>query len=145
MSHSLTKLWIHAIFGVKNRKPLLNKELREKLIFHLLEKLEEINCKTRIINGAKDHLHLLLLLPNELSISQLMKNLKGESSHWINQTDFLDTKFSWQTGFGAFSISESNVKQVQRYIENQEEHHKKITFKEEYKRFMELHQLSINR
>ena len=95
MSHSLTKLWIHAIFGVKNRKPLLNKELREKLIFHLLEKLEEINCKTRIINGAKDHLHLLLLLPNELSISQLMKNLKGESSHWINQTDFLDTKFSW--------------------------------------------------
>ncbi len=145
MSHSLTKLWVHGVFGTKNRQPLLQDSFREKVIKQIYTNMENHGCKIRIINGTKDHLHILFLIGQDKSISQIMKNIKGSSSHWINQNDFLNVKFSWQVGYGAFSVSESDVKRVEDYIANQKEHHRKMTFAEEYMRFMELHGLAGNR
>ncbi|MBC8214308.1 MAG: IS200/IS605 family transposase [Candidatus Marinimicrobia bacterium] len=144
MSHSLTKLWIHSIFGTKNREPLISKDISGTVHNHMQEQLEEMGCKVRIIKGTSDHVHQLFLLSNDNSIAQVMKSIKGESSHWINQKNLTKTKFSWQTGYGAFSVSESNVSKVERYIRNQEEHHKNMTFREEYERFMKQHKLEIN-
>jgi REP element-mobilizing transposase RayT len=145
MSHSLTKIWIHGIFGTKNRKHLIHADITKDVHIHLQERLEEMDCGVRIINGTSNHVHTLFLLSKEYSIAQVMKSIKGETSHWINQGDLVQSKFSWQVGYGGFSVSESDVKKVERYIKNQEMHHRKMTFKEEYEKFMKLHNLAINR
>lgn len=103
-----------------------------------------MDCEVRIINGTSNHVHQLFLLSKEYSIAQVMKSTKGETSHWINQEDLVRLKFSWQVGYGAFSVSETEVRKVQCYIKNQEEHHRKMTFKEEYEKFMKLHNLAIH-
>jgi len=144
MSHALTRMWIHAVFGTKNRQPLLKDEMRGTLFAHIKEDLEAQGCGVRIINGTRDHTHVLFLLPKELAIAQIMKSIKGESSHWINQGDMIAAKFAWQVGYGAFSVSESMVSKVENYIRNQAEHHKKMTFTEEYERLLKNHNLSIN-
>ncbi|MBL7075118.1 transposase [candidate division KSB1 bacterium] len=142
MSHSLTKLWVHAIWGTKDRIPLLKDPFRSKIIHHIQDKLEELDCGVRIINGTADHFHALFLLCNDKSLAEVMKMIKGESSHWINQQDIISRKFAWQVGYGGFSVSESMVKQVEDYIRKQEEHHRKMTFQEEYDRFLKQYGLS---
>ncbi len=143
MPHSLWKIWIHGIFGTKKRTKLIPDLYRTELHDKLKLELENHNCSVRIINGTEDHVHCLFLLSNDVTISQLFKNIKGNSSHWVNQSGFINTKFAWQVGYGAFSVSESNVKLVEQYIRNQKEHHRKMTFKEEYDRFMKLHGLLL--
>jgi putative transposase len=133
MSHSLTKIWIHAVFSVNERANLINSDFENKLYNHIKEKLEkDQNCKVRIINGVSDHVHILYLLSQNFAIKDIMQNIKGESSHWINQMNFINKKFSWQNGYAAFSVSESMVNEVENYIKTQKEHHKKMSFKEEY-------------
>ncbi|MCB0744388.1 MAG: IS200/IS605 family transposase [Ignavibacteriae bacterium] len=137
MSHSLTKIWIHGLFGTKNREALIKSTFENELHIHLKNKLEnELECTVRTINGNKNHIHILFLLNPNYSIREVFKTIKGESSHWINQNDFLHTKFSWQIGYGAFSVSESQLKKVELYIKNQKEHHKQMTFEEEYEKFI---------
>lgn len=139
MSHSLVKIWIHLVFGTKNRSIIIPKDIRAALSEHLTSQLEEKNCKVRITNTVKDHTHSLFLLPVDIGIASLVKGIKGESSHWINQENLMKSKFAWQVGYGAFSISESMVKEVERYIMKQEEHHLKITYQEEVERFMNIY------
>ncbi len=137
MSHSLTKIWIHSIFSTKDWEKTISNKFAGKLYNHITEQLTcQFECRVKSINGIPDHVHILLLLNPVYSISDILKNVKGESSHWINQNNFLNIKFSWQTGYGAFSVSESDVDKVSKYIENQHEHHKKMTFMEEYELFM---------
>lgn len=145
MSHSYTNIWIHGVFGTKNRQPLLTEDIRTDVHIHLREELEEKGCKVRRINGTSDHVHMLFILSKDWSIAQIMKAVKGESSHWINQKDNVKIKFSWQIGYGAFSVSESDANNVEQYIKNQAQHHRKMTFKEEYERFIQLHNLEKNR
>ncbi len=143
MSHSLTKIWIHLIFGTKNRFPMIGASFEKKLysqIKNLLEK--DFESEVEIINGTADHIHILLLQNQDHSIAELTKNIKGNSSHWINQNNFIKGKFAWQIGYGAFSVSESMVGKVRNYIENQKEHHRKISFAEEYRRFEKKHGLT---
>ncbi len=138
MSHSLTKIWIHLIFGTINRFPMLDASFENKLYSHIKNLLEkDFESKVEIINGTADHIHILLLQNQNHSIAELTKNIKGNSSHWINQNNFIKGKFAWQTGYGAFSVSESMVGKVRNYIENQKEHHRKISFAEEYRIFEE--------
>jgi len=118
--------------------------MREYLFTHICDEMEKTGCGVRIINGTRDHIHALFLLPKELSIAQIMKSIKGESSHWINQSDLITIKFSWQVGYGGFSVSESLVGKVEKYIRNQEEHHRTLTFAEEYERLRKNHNLQIN-
>jgi len=137
MAHSFTKIWIHGIFGTKDRYPLIKESFAQELYDHIYQQLEDdLNCKVRIINGMPDHIHMLFLLNRSKAIADIFKAIKGESSHWLNQQDFLKQKFTWQVGYGGFSISESAVERVENYIRNQKQHHKKMTFKQEYEQFL---------
>ena len=138
MSHSLTKIWIHLVFGTKDRNPFIKESFELKLQKHIKNLIEtDFKSKVESINGTSDHLHILLLLDQNYAIANVVKNIKGNSSHWINQNKFIPEKFAWQTGYGAFSISESIIGDVKKYIENQKEHHKKLSFAEEYKKIEE--------
>jgi REP element-mobilizing transposase RayT len=144
MSHSLLKVWIHGIFGTKDKYSLIKRTFEPQLHAHIKANLEEdLDCKVRIINGTEDHIHVLFLLSPNFALKDIFKQMKGESSHWINLSDFINYKFTWQTGYGAFSVSESMVKAVEKYIANQKEHHKKITYKEEIDLFIKKYGLKI--
>lgn len=144
MPHALTKIWIHGIFGTKDRTQLILPKLEPLLYSHIKNKMEiDLDCKLRVINGTPDHIHLLFLLGQKYSLKDIMQNIKGETSHWINQNNYVSTKFSWQIGYGAFSVSESKIKEVESYINNQKEHHKKITLKDEYKLFMKKYGFNV--
>jgi REP element-mobilizing transposase RayT len=142
MSHSLLKIWIHGIFGTKDRTSLIKNTFEAQLHTHIKEKLENtLDCKVRIINGTEDHIHILFLLSPNYTLKEIFQNVKGESSHWVNQSDFINNKFAWQTGYGAFSVSESLIKEVEQYITNQKEHHKKMTYTEEVNLFIKKYEL----
>jgi putative transposase len=142
MAHSLTKIWIHGVFATKDRAPLILREHEPTLHSHIKEKLEkELNCDVRAINGTADHVHILFQLNPNIAIKDVFKSIKGESSNWWNHSDFSRKKFSWQTGYGAFSVSESTVEKVENYIRRQKEHHKKLTFGEEFDRMAEKYGL----
>lgn len=139
--HSYSRCWIHLIWGTLNREKLLNKKAAARVSQHLTEYAgtKGVYMKTNYVNA--DHVHVLVDLPTGLSIEGLMQLLKGNSSHWINAGDLLRGKFAWGRGYGAFSVSESNVAQVAAYIAAQEEHHRVRTFADELKEFVERHGL----
>ncbi len=124
---------------------MLNDSVRPKIIQHLSRGFSEQDCLVRVIDGTTDHLHSLFLLSQNYSIAQVLKNVKGESSHWINQQKFFLPKFAWQVGYAAFSVSESLLSKVDKYIRNQKQHHQKMTFAEELQKLLKLHGLSENR
>jgi putative transposase len=138
MSHSHTKIWIHAIFETKFRQPTLQEDFRQELYDFIRNELRGMNCSTRIINGTEDHIHILFQLNPQKNVADVIKNIKGLSSHWINSKDFLVGKFAWQGGYGAFSVSESAVDKVYRYILNQKEHHQNMSYEEEVNKFIEF-------
>jgi putative transposase len=140
MAESLTKIWIHAVFGTRNIEPLIVPQLKGKLYKHINEQFEkEYKIWVRMINGTSDHIHILFLLDPVYALTDIIKNIKRESAQWVNQKEILDKKFAWQAGFGAFSVSESTVELVERYIENQNEHHREMSFLDEYEEFMDIH------
>jgi len=139
MSHSLIKVWIHAIYSTKDKTSLIKDTFESQLHHHIKEKLEkELDCKVRNINGTEDHIHILFLLSPNYSLIEIFQNIKGES---FNQSNFINYKFAWQTGYGAFSVSESMVSKVEKYIANQKEHHKKLSYKEEIDLFIKKYGL----
>ena len=121
---------------------MIHESFEEKLHTHIKQHLEnDFNCGVRTIGGTADHVHILFLLDPDHAMKDIIKNIKGESSHWVNQQNFTRMKFAWQVGYGAFSVSESNLKTVEEYIQHQKEHHKKKTFMDEYSEFMSKHSL----
>jgi len=141
MPHSYTKIWIHAVFGTKNREQLIVPNIKNQVHEIIVAELKGLGCSLLAINGMPDHVHLLFLMNPQKTIADIMKQIKGAGSHHINQQGLISGKFAWQTGYGAFSVSESGVEQVRQYIKNQEQHHRKMTFQEEYGRFLALHGL----
>ncbi|MFN0213658.1 MAG: IS200/IS605 family transposase [Saprospiraceae bacterium] len=141
MSHSKIKIWIHAILGVKYREAVISPEIEEAVHGFIRQEFSKCNCFLDSLNGTADHIHAQFLLNSDLTIRQVMKQVKGASSHSINQSKLLKHKFAWQVGFGAFSTSESQVATLRGYIGKQKEHHKKMTFEEEYQKFIKLHGL----
>ena len=109
MPHSFIKIWIHAIWATKERQPLIHKSVENTIYQFISEELRALGCPVRIINGMPDHIHCLFLLSREKSIAEVIKQIKGSSSHYINQANLISEKFSWQTGYAAFSVSESIV------------------------------------
>ena len=139
MPHSFNKIWIHAIWATKERQPFITNKV-EKQIHDLLRKeLIEMGCPVRIVNGMPDHVHLLFLLNPQKSIAEVIKQIKGSSSHFINEQNLIPEKFSWQTGYASYSVSESQLEKVFQYIRNQKSHHRKKTFSQEYEEFIALH------
>jgi len=132
---SYVKAWIHTVWGTKNHEPLLQKEFRYKLFNHIKENSKAKQLYVDSINGYTDHVHCLISLNAETSISKTLQLIKGESAHWVNDSKLLHGKFEWANDYFAVSVSESVVEKVRSYIDNQEEHHRKITYKEECDEF----------
>jgi len=139
--HSYVQNYIHLIWVVKDRFPILNNNLKIKLFKHLENSIFKMKVVKIELNIQPEHVHLLASIPSDLSISEFIKNIKGESSHWINQNDFLKVKFSWQRGYGAFSVSASQLDSVKKYIQDQDDHHTKTLFTEEYKAWVKKYKL----
>jgi putative transposase len=140
MAQSLSCLWTHLIFSTKNRFPFLSdKVLRAEMHAYLAEMLRNQNCETLIVGGVEDHTHSLFALSRTLPIARVVKEVKRTSSGWIKQAWPRLARFHWQGGYAAFSVSQSNLENVIRYIENQEEHHKRVTFQDEYRAFLKAY------
>jgi len=129
------------IWGTLDREKLLNKIAAARVSRYLAEYAEKEGIYMKINYVNADHVHALVDLPTALSIEKAMQLLKGSSSHWVNSKNLITGKFAWGRGYGAFSVSESNLDQVARYIANQEEHHRVRTFAEELREFIERHGL----
>jgi putative transposase len=132
MSNTYTQIHIHFVFAVKFRQGLIDNEWKEQLNKYITEIIQSNKHKLLAINGMPDHIHILIGMRPTQSISDLMKEVKQSSSLWINKNKFIKQHFEWQEGYGAFSYSKSQIDNVIKYINNQEEHHKKQSFKEEY-------------
>ncbi len=139
MPHSFNKIWIHAIWSTKNRLSLIKPTAEMKIHQFIAEQLREQGCPVRIINGMPDHVHCLFLLSPQKSIAEVIKQIKGSSSHFINQNNLIPEKFAWQTGYAAYSVSESGVNKVFQYIQNQKKHHAKKKFQQEYDEYLKLY------
>lgn len=144
MSHSYSKIWIHAIWATKNRESLIGVEVEQVLYLFITSQFKEIGCPILALNGMPDHIHCLFLLDASKSVAEVIKQIKGSSSHYINQQDLKIEKFAWQTGYGAFSVSESGVDRVSEYIKSQKQHHEKKSFEQEYISFLELYGFKEN-
>ncbi|OXB01166.1 transposase [Flavobacterium oncorhynchi] len=141
MSQSFTKLWIHAIWATKNRQELIGFSIEKQLYDFIWQELSELGCPVRIINGMPDHVHVLFLQNPQKTISDIVKQIKGSSSHFMNRGKFILEKFAWQAGFAAFSVSESQLEAVYNYIKNQKQHHLKKNGQDEFDEFVKLHGL----
>lgn len=137
MSHSLNKVWIHAIWATKERLPLISFSVEQKIYNLMYNEFEKMACKARIINGMPDHIHCLFLLNSQKAVADVIKQIKGGTSHYINSEELIKEKFSWQSGYAAYSVSESQQEKVYQYIKNQKQHHLKKSFEEEYNEFLE--------
>lgn len=133
---SFIKIWIHIVFGTKNREHFLLKNIREKVISHIIENSRTKNIFIDSINGYSDHLHCLISLGSDQNIAKVVNLIKGESSYWINKNRITNTKFGWADEYFAVSVSESQIDLVRNYINNQEEHHRKKSFSEECDSFV---------
>jgi putative transposase len=133
---SFVKIWVHLVFATKNRAPLLSKNFRYDLHNHIIQNCKEKDIFLQTINGYTDHIHCLISLGKDQTISKISQLIKGESSLWINKNNFTDGKFSWQDDYFAVSVSESQVETVVNYIKNQEQHHAKKSFEDEVQEFM---------
>jgi len=136
MANTYTQIHIHAVFTVQDRDSIICNSWKEELYKYLTGIIQNYNHKVLAINGMPDHVHVFFGMRPSQSLADLMQNVKGDSSKWIHSKGFVRGKFSWQEGYGAFSYGRSNVDQVIRYIQNQELHHKKKSFIEEYREFL---------
>jgi len=136
MAGTFTQLYIQYVFAVKGRANLLQKPWRDEVFKYMAGIIKGKNQKSIIVNGVADHVHIFVGLKPSMCISDLVRDIKNNSSNFINEQKFLKGKFEWQEGYGAFSYAQSQIDNVYKYIANQEEHHKKKTFKEEYIDFL---------
>jgi len=123
MPHSYNKIWIHAIWSTKDWHQLIVPKIESQVHQYMREQFIESGCHVRIINGMPDHVHCLFLLNPQKSIAEIIKQIKGSTSHFINEQNLIEGKFSWQTGYATYSVSESAVEKVFEYIKNQKPHH----------------------
>lgn len=136
MPNTYTQIHIHAVFAVKYRLSIISKEWNIELYKYITGIIQKNDHKMLIINGVQDHIHILFGMRPSQSLSDLMQDVKASSSKWINEKGFVQSRFEWQSGYAAFSLSKSQISGVIKYIENQEEDHKKQTFIEEYVEFL---------
>lgn len=144
MANTFTQIHIHFIFAVKFRQGLVQPLWRERLYQYITAIVNNNGHKMLIINGMPDHVHFVLGLRPDQSISDFIKDVKSNSSKWINEKKFTREKFAWQEGYGAFTYSKSQLPALIKYVENQEEHHRKKTFQEEYLKILEERKVEYN-
>jgi len=136
MANTYHQIYLQTVFAVKYRDAVIEKDWQANLFAVIGSLINEANCKTLIVNGVEDHVHCLIGLKPVVSVSELMKAVKAKSSKYINDHSLTPKRFEWQEGYGVFSYGQSQVDKVYNYIKNQEEHHKKQTFRNEYLAFL---------
>lgn len=137
MPQSLAKIIVHIIFSTKDRRPFLKDEnIRAEMHAYLAAAFKRLGAPAMIIGGAEDHVHMLWLWPRNKEGSKIIGEAKRCSSKWVKDKGGILGEFQWQKGYGAFSIGQSQIETVKKYIRNQEEHHKRVSFQEEYLDFL---------
>jgi REP element-mobilizing transposase RayT len=144
MPQSLSRVLIHLVFSTKNRAPSLLPSVQTELHAYLAGVLKGVDCPTLQAGGVDDHVHLLFGLSRTRSTSEVVETVKTSSSKWIKTKGAPFVGFHWQAGYGAFSVSQSEAETVVTCIKNQARHHQKMTFQEEYRRFLERHQVAYD-
>ena len=137
------KIWIHAVWATKSRKKTLTKDIRPLVFEHIHKNALTKDIYMDYVNGHLEHVHCLFRLKNDQTIKKTMQLIKGESSYWINKQMLMPSKFIWQDEYYTVSVSESHVNAVRRYIQNQEAHHNKNTFQQEYDEFIEKYGFQV--
>lgn len=131
------KIFVHTVWGTKKRYPYLTPEIKNLIINHIKENAHKKQIHIDCINGANDHLHCLMALNADMSIAKAINLIKGESAFWINKNKITKQKFEWADEYYAASVGESGLSRVRAYINNQEAHHRKLSFSEEHKNFVD--------
>jgi len=144
MANTYTQIHIQAVFTVQNKHCIIRSNWEEKLFQYITGIVQNNGHKILAINGMPDHIHIFFGMRPNQALSDLLQDIKGSSSKWINNKQFINGKFSWQAGFGAFSYSKSHVDNVINYIKNQKTHHEKHTFIEEYLDFLEKFEIPFD-
>jgi len=146
MPQSIAKVAVHIVFSTKERRPLLRPpELREELYAYMATILRNnVDSPVILIGGVDDHVHALVLLSRRFAITKVLEEMKTETSKWLKTKSSRLSTFSWQNGYGIFSVSESNIEQVKNYIAGQEEHHRRMTFQEEFRALCQRHGIEID-
>ena len=145
MPQSLANVIVHIVFSTKDRKPFLeDKDIREQMHRQLGGTSKTLKCPPIIVGGIQDHIHLLARQARTISLADWVKELKRVTSIWIKEQNPGHKSFQWQAGYGAFSVSQSNVSDVVRYIQRQEEHHRKFDFKREFRSLLERHEIEYD-
>ncbi|MCX8480433.1 MAG: IS200/IS605 family transposase, partial [Sediminibacterium sp.] len=143
MANTYSQLYVHVVFAVKYRANLISPKWKPILYQYITGIISNKKQKLMVINGMPDHLHILIGLKPDCNLSDLIRDIKSNSSRWVNQNNYVVEKFEWQNGFGAFTVGQSQIKTVVQYILNQEEHHRKKTFKEEYIEFLNAYNIEF--
>jgi REP element-mobilizing transposase RayT len=141
MPHTFASLLVHVVFSTKDRTPDLSAELSGRLFPYMGGIVRELRGAALIVNGPADHVHLLLSMPAAISVADLLRVLKTNSSRWVHEQFPARKRFGWQAGYGAFTVSGSRLEDVRRYIANQQTHHRRISFQEEFLTLLKRHGL----
>lgn len=144
MAGTFSQLYLHYVFAVKGRENLLQMPWREDVFKYMAGIVKGKNQKPIIINGVADHVHVFVGIRPPVNISDLVRDIKNNSSKFINEQKFIHRKFSWQEGYGVFSCGHSQIDRVYAYIANQQEHHRKQTFKQEYIDFLKKNEIDFD-
>ncbi|OGU30893.1 MAG: transposase [Ignavibacteria bacterium GWA2_35_9] len=144
MANTFTQIYLHLVFAVQNRTSLIQPKWKDELYKYITGIIQTNSHKLIAINGMPDHLHIAIGYKPHQLISNLLQDVKGSSSKWINEKKFVKGKFIWQEGYGAFSFSHSQIDRVVKYISNQERHHKNKTFQEEYIQLLKKYNIGFD-
>ena len=144
MPQSLVKNYLHITFSTKNRSPFIDNEVKDELFNYLGGICKNMECNPVQVGGVEDHIHILCLLSRKIALMKLIEELKSHSSKWIKTKGSKYQKFYWQKGYGSFSVNPSEIETVVNYIQNQNEHHKKKTYKDEYLAFLKKYHVEYD-
>jgi putative transposase len=144
MAHTFTHLLTHIIFSTKDRRPFIDSNLKTRLFPYMGGIIREWDGKALILNGPTDHVHILASLAARHSLSDLMRELKANSSGWVHKNFPNQKLFGWQTGYAAFSVSRSGLPEVQNHIADQEAHHRRVSFQDEFVAFLKKHEIEYD-
>ena len=131
-----TRIWVHLVWATKNRDPILTHPVRNTIFNHIFSNAQSKQIFLDTIDGQDDHVHALIALRGDQCVAKIAQLLKGESSHWVNDQNLMPGHFEWQEDYAAFSVSETDLDRVRRYIQNQEEHHRHRSFADEYQEIL---------
>ncbi|MCB9312924.1 MAG: IS200/IS605 family transposase [Lewinellaceae bacterium] len=144
MGQSLVQNYLHVTFSTKHRLPLIRPSIESELHAYLGGILGHLECKPITIGGTEDHVHILFLLSQKIALMKVLEEIKNHSSKWIKTKGPEFRQFYWQRGYGAFSVKSQDVETVRQYIANQHDHHRHISFQDEYRRFLQEYQIEYD-